>query len=279
MMKRLVEQTDSRHPLVARAAKLLQGAQPLAPSDAMRRRVLASVVRERPRFAPRRRWLERPAAVVAVLLATTAAAASFHDGWLPTMYRLAWQRVGGRISGGAEARRADASSAKIGGRVVVSRDEEPPTPPEAELEAAVEAALLASGAAAAESGSPAIAEADIALDPASADARPRSFRRAVRRSAVAPRPAWDDGASLVLSAIEVLRRQHDAARASRMLEQYLGSHPRGSLREEAMALAVEAASARGDSGESRRLAARYERAFPEGRFRSALRASAGQEAL
>lgn len=276
MMKRLVEQTDSRHPLVARAAKLLLEAQPLAPSDATRRRVLASVVREH--FAARRPWLLRPAAVFAMLLATTAAAASFHDAWLPRMVRIvvdragprSWQRV-------TEARRPQTESAKVAGRAALAVDETSAAPSDTALEAAVEASLLVNGVVAAEHGVAPSAEADIALDPG--DARARASRRAIRRSkAIAPQ-AWDDGAGLVVSAIEVLRHQHDAARASQMLEQYLGSHPRGALREEAMALAVEAASARGDSGESRRLAARYDHAFPDGRFRPALRASAAHGSL
>ncbi|HEY3592400.1 MAG TPA: hypothetical protein VGL13_00940, partial [Polyangiaceae bacterium] len=89
MMKRLLEQTDSRDPLISRAGRIIGSAQPNAPSDAMRRRVLALVVRERQPFASRRGWLARPAAIGAVLLATTAAAASFHsrEGWLPRAYR------------------------------------------------------------------------------------------------------------------------------------------------------------------------------------------------
>lgn len=276
MMKRLVEQTDSRHSLVARAARLLESAQPLAPSDAMRRRVLASVVRERPPFALRRRWLARPAAAVAVLLATTVAAASFHGGWLPHVFRLAASRVGPRSW--VEARRAPVEAAKAAGRAALAPAETGALS-EAALESSVEASLLANGVAAAESADAVIAEADIALDEPSGT-RAHSPRRFVRRASVnAPRAAWDDGASLVLSAIEVLRRQHDAARASQMLEAYLGEHPQGALREEAMALAVEAASARGDNRESRRLAARYEHAFPDGRFRPALRTSARHGSL
>jgi hypothetical protein len=281
MMNRLVEQTDSRHPLVVRAAKLLESAQPLAPSDAMRRRVLASVVRDH--FAAHHRWLARPAALVAVLLATTAAAAAFHESWFLEVVRLTVERVAPRSW--QTARRAPGDRAKSAGRALATDDtvlasrERALTPSEAVLESGVEASLLAEGVVAAESGRAAIAEADVALDPSPSDARSRSSRRARRAKAIAPQHTWDDGASLVLSAIEVLRRQHDAARASRMLEAYLGSYPRGSLREEAMALAVEAASVRGDGGESRRLAARYEHAFPAGRFRTALRASASQGSL
>jgi hypothetical protein len=281
MMKRLVEQTESRHPLVARAAKMLASGQPLAPSDAMRRRVLASVVREHPPFAARRRWLARPAALVAVLLATTAAAASFHDGWLPRAYWSAVGRGGARpwTSVGWAAHHALAEGAKTSGASASTVVETSP-PSQTALELGVEASLLASGIAAAKNSGGAMAEADLALDLAlePSEARPR-HRAGKAWKRVRPRDAWDDGAILVLSAMQVLRRQRDGARAGQLLEDYLIAHPLGALREEAMALAVEAASARGDGRESRRLAARYDHAFPDGRFRQDVRPTAGYGSL
>jgi len=70
----------------------------------------------------------------------------------------------------------------------------------------------------------------------------------------------------VLDAMIALRRDHDAARAGRLLDQYIGAHPRGALREEALVLAIEAATARGDAASARRWAVAYGNAYPNGRF-------------
>jgi hypothetical protein len=70
----------------------------------------------------------------------------------------------------------------------------------------------------------------------------------------------------VLDAMIALRRDHDAVRAGRLLAQYLGAHPHGALREEALALAIEAANARGDAASARRWAGAYGDAYPNGRF-------------
>jgi len=51
-----------------------------------------------------------------------------------------------------------------------------------------------------------------------------------------------------------------------LLDRYLGAHPRGALREEALALAIESADARGDERAARAWAAAYEASYPRGRF-------------
>jgi hypothetical protein len=87
-----------------------------------------------------------------------------------------------------------------------------------------------------------------------------------------PRPARHSGAPAVeartevLDALVALRRGHDADRAAALLDRYLGANRHGALREEALALAIEAADARGDAGGSRRLSRLYLREFPGGRF-------------
>lgn len=70
----------------------------------------------------------------------------------------------------------------------------------------------------------------------------------------------------VLDAMIALRHDHDAARAGRLLDHYLGAHPHGALREEALALAIEAANARSDTAAARRWAGAYGDAYPNGRF-------------
>jgi len=70
----------------------------------------------------------------------------------------------------------------------------------------------------------------------------------------------------VLDAMIALRRDHDAVSAGAMLHRYLTSHPNGALREEALVLAIEAASARGDLALVKSLARAYDDAYPKGRF-------------
>jgi hypothetical protein len=271
MMKRLIEQTDSRDPLLSRAAKIVDSAQPLAPSDAMRRRVLASVVRERLPFAASRRWMARPAAIGSVLLATTAAAASFHEGWLPQAYRIVADRVAARLPGASGGDLRASSSV----RVVSPAEESRSTRSDADFESHLEASQWVGPVSAAAIANASAGQAGaVAEDELPRVASPGRRVRAAKSAKVVADGTWDDGAAIVLSAIEILRRQHDAARAGQLLDEYLRSHPQGALREDAMALAAEAASARGDQRESRRLAAQYEHAFPDGRFRQALQAAA-----
>ncbi|HXJ22838.1 MAG TPA: hypothetical protein VMT03_21650, partial [Polyangia bacterium] len=70
----------------------------------------------------------------------------------------------------------------------------------------------------------------------------------------------------VLDAMIALRRDHDARRASTLLDTYLAGNRHGALREEALVLALEAADARGDVVRAVRLAHSYQGEFPGGRF-------------
>ncbi len=72
--------------------------------------------------------------------------------------------------------------------------------------------------------------------------------------------------SLVVSAIQALRQDQDPVRAGRLLAAYLRTQPRGALAEEAVALSIEAADARGSSSASA-FAQRYLKDYPHGRFR------------
>ncbi len=79
---------------------------------------------------------------------------------------------------------------------------------------------------------------------------------------------------LVFDAMRALRREAQPERAARLLDEYLRRYPRGSLAEEALALAIEAHSALGDP-RTKGLADRYLTSYPAGRFRpAALRARA-----
>ena len=70
----------------------------------------------------------------------------------------------------------------------------------------------------------------------------------------------------VLDAMVAHRRDRDPQRAGLLLDRYLSRHRQGALREEALALATEAADARGDGAAAERLARLYEADYPNGRF-------------
>jgi hypothetical protein len=74
-------------------------------------------------------------------------------------------------------------------------------------------------------------------------------------------------AGVLFEATGALRRDGDAARASRILDDYFRRFPHGALTEEALALSIDAASARGDA-RARTLAKRYLEQFPKGNFRT-----------
>jgi len=84
------------------------------------------------------------------------------------------------------------------------------------------------------------------------------------------RPRSEDP-SAVVNALEALRKQHGPDRAAKLLAGYLAAHPKGALAEEALALSIEAATARHDPAASA-FARRYLRDYPTGRFRQTAQA-------
>jgi len=74
------------------------------------------------------------------------------------------------------------------------------------------------------------------------------------------------GAALMMEALQA-RRAGDTARAQRLTAEYQKKYPNGALKEEALAIAFEAAASRKDPNASA-LARKYLAAFPKGRFRS-----------
>jgi hypothetical protein len=84
------------------------------------------------------------------------------------------------------------------------------------------------------------------------------------------RPRSEDP-SAVVDAVEALRKQHDPDRAAKLLAGYLAAHPKGALAEEALALSIEAATARHDPA-APAFARRYLRDYPTGRFRQTAQA-------
>jgi len=86
----------------------------------------------------------------------------------------------------------------------------------------------------------------------------------VRARRVAPAAATEDTAA-IMEAMRALRVERNPARARQLLARYLEQYPNGALAEEALALALEAAVARGD-GDAAALAARYLKLYPTGPF-------------
>ncbi|HLK90863.1 MAG TPA: hypothetical protein VKZ18_13280 [Polyangia bacterium] len=100
-----------------------------------------------------------------------------------------------------------------------------------------------------------------ATEPAARTARPALPHRVERPAPTAAR-------SVVWGALVALRSDHDAPRAARLLDGYLAENRRGGLREEALALAVEAGDAEHDAARARLFAGAYLHEFPAGRFAS-----------
>jgi hypothetical protein len=78
---------------------------------------------------------------------------------------------------------------------------------------------------------------------------------------------------LLVDAMFTLRRTRDFERAGVLLEDYLTKYPHAALREEAIALAVEAAAARADLARRDYWASVYVKDYPAGRFRGFIEAS------
>jgi len=84
-------------------------------------------------------------------------------------------------------------------------------------------------------------------------------------SVVTERPEPSQGGDLVVGAMRALRRENDAAKASRLLGDYRRAYPMGPLDEEALALAIEA-GLRLNDGSARAHARTYLDRYPRGRF-------------
>jgi len=288
-MRRLRDQTSSTDPVTARAAELLSAMPPL---DTSRLRARTLPRSDRQRGAAAR---IRPGVAFALTLATVAAAAATLHAWplphaaggLSGSLREATvspasspssERGAGRIAPAAPAVDVPGNVvATVTGDVAgtVHRDGIvspvavesvglPPTRAPAKAPIANARASMASNA---------LASTALASNPQASSAQapnaPTSIA-AVSSAAVTKAPhesgTVEDESTLIVRAVRALRREADPVRAQTLAEEALQRFPHGAQVEEAMALVMESASARGDATGAQRAASAYLERFRSGRF-------------
>ena len=226
-MERLKDAHFEHGSLEAEASVLLHGAEPYSVPASLKRKVRVRLVEAAPR---RRIPVLLRAAIVAGVLAIVAVslAAVGH----------VWQKAPASRPAKLAVHTPSASApVGVGGH---------------ELDVVARASELAAPVASSAVGSPKHGAADVHADP----------RRELPRDAASVTEA-----SLVYDTARALRNEGDKARAARVLDDYFKRYPHGALAEEAQALAIEIAVARGDA-RAKSLASRYLSTYPTGHFRA-----------
>jgi hypothetical protein len=230
-VKPLREELDPTDPNAAIGAMLLAHVPPLEESTARRRRVRLALQTKAPKRSGR---FFSPVLVAGILLiAATGTSATVTRLWKRSHF---WQAP------------EPATRSVIEG---APRAAAPPVVPEVKLAVALPA-------------HEARPVEPPARKPAATQSQPKAVAAARVPSPVAD-PSSGPGASLMVEAMQA-RKTGDAARAGALLSEYQRKYPQGALQEEALALSIESAAARG-SESAPRLAADYLRRFPNGRFR------------
>jgi hypothetical protein len=261
MNDRLRDRLDDADPVLARAAELVASIPSIARSEARKERVRKAVLGT----GSRRTWgplLLRPGVAIAVLLVAGAVAAA-------TIGRIAVLRTYHQLIG-------KAASPTIEGRAAVAPKLPVPAKSEASVEpAAIPGVVPAPVAPSAPVAAPAGSAGDAVRTSKAPTEAPLSSQPdlAPGGSAQGARAAPTQEAIQIMTAVRALRQEHDPARAGALLDDYLRRYPRGALAEEALGLAIEAASARGDA-RAAALARSYLEHYPRGRFLRAARAAA-----
>jgi hypothetical protein len=230
MMKRLRDQVSSPDPVVAHAAALVAAIRPVDPSQ-IRRPPPPGELRARP--GSLRLGL---AFVVALVLASAVAGAA-------TLSRPGWLRS---LASWALPSRPTAPSATVRGPIGQGTAAELALPSQTPSPLDVPPVVTAT-----------------ASPSAPANAGPPVGAASKSAHALA---ATADESAVIVDAVRALRRDHDARRAEELAEEVLQRYPHGVQREEAMAVAMEAAIANGDPAAARRWAERYLEAYGAGRF-------------
>jgi hypothetical protein len=226
-MKRLLDQ-EGLHGGDEQLADLLRSAAPFEVDPFRQRRVLVAV--ERGHSSNKWRFWLRPALALTLLFSGTAAAAIGHH----------YVARGSGFFGFSGA-------------------------PSAASAAAPKRAPSASARQPAAAEAPSAAALDTPPSEPSAEPTPIAPQTSAQKIARTRAEAQED-ASNVVEAIQALRAGHDPARAQRLLDEYLKAHPRGVLSGDALALSIEAASARNDA-RATDYARRYLVLYPTGKYR------------
>jgi hypothetical protein len=255
-MKRLLEEEHSAGSSDASLAELMSSMQPYEVNPFVKRRVLVSTLRHRPRLP----FGLRPAVVATLLVCGTASAAVFggryivrsFPGVLPVALR--GVSVSNSKKPVAIAQHAAAATEALPATEVSTA---PAALAGSETLAAAHADARASGV-----------EPEVSVAPRARSSSAKLQAKSLERS----RSGSSEDPSGVVDAIQALRRERDPSRAQTLLNRYLSTHPNGVLSEDALALSIEAASGRHDP-RSLEYAQRYLSKFPNGKYRSlALRA-------
>jgi hypothetical protein len=230
MMRRLREEIRSPDSTIARAAALIAAMRPLDVA-ALRRRPLPPVL------APSRNAARiRVALSLAVSFGSVAAAAA------------TWH---GAIGWGRPAAEAQSKEAAPIGPQLTARDFERPL-----VNATTDGPPVADSAGDMSSAAP-------LTNRRAPSMQARSTPKGPSRDVDAAR---ETESAMIVDGVRTLRRDGDAARAEQLAEEALRRYPHGLQVEEAMALAMEAESARGDAQGARHAAQRYLQSFGSGRF-------------
>ena len=239
-MKPLREEIDASDPFVARAAQVVRSAQEIRLSPLRKDQLKAELLMTRSsRSSAGAHWLLRPAVAFAVLIGIAAvASAMFEKVWIERH----------SIPPKVELLESVELSAPLHRTVVQPAQLQIPT---VALLARAQRSVMTREVVAAHESVPAptlAAEPPIAVPPTSASAPPI------------------EEASLLARATRTLRREHDPVASQLILGEYFRKYPQGELTEEALAIAIEAATDQNDS-RAVLLAGHYLEAYPNGRFR------------
>ena len=263
MNDRLRDKVGDADRSLARAAELVASVPAMVESEARKQRVRSAVLAS----GTGRAWLPlllRPSVVlVFLLLAGAVAAATLARSFLTRPQR----ELGGPSEIPVEKTRPVSSPSPI-----PEAREEPPAVVE-EKSGLPEVVPPAVSAPSRPASSPARASRP-AIQPAGQPTLAAQPPKEPAPEAPAPtKAAPAQETAVVMAAVRALRREHDPARAGLLLDDYLRRYPNGVLAEEALALAIEAASARGDV-RAAALARMYLARYPQGRFQHAASAAA-----
>lgn len=160
------------------------------------------------------------------------------------------------------------ASALVGTGMLAGVEEEKAVEPRALPAAADVKPTIAPGSGAA------LPDAETVEEVRSAAPKPRAGKAARHaatvRKVAAQKMAQGEDPTKVVEALQALRKEGDPARAQKLLTGYMADNPEGALSEDALALSIEAAHAKGDR-RARTYARRYLAKFPKGRHRALAR--------